>query len=230
MPRAVLSGGGGVLSLFLASTWFAGNQEMAPEHASLDVVPATEGDELFTPDWALESLGMAELEALEVAGEPKPPPQCNFYLGNVTHESDTCSPFTIARLSSAAASKAVARATACAVDAETDCVLSVDVGFALPTAFLLVDDHTELEAVVAPRIVDASEEVTAVRVEHPLGAHHGGAAAGGGTLLEFHKEVTVEWLEPFQRNVVQRRLANASAFCVQLLRRAYSPSCWAKLD
>ena len=222
MPRAIV-GSGGVASL-LALTMFATNEKHAPEHAALEVVLATENDDLFSQAWPMETLSISELEALEVAGADKPRPSCEFYLGNVTHETDSCSPFTISRLSGAIASKALARATACAVDAETDCVLSVDVGFAVPTAFILEENQTALEAVVAPRLIEASEETTAVRIEHP------GGAGADGLIAEFSSALMVEYMQPLSRSVVRRRMVGQAAYCVQLLRRAYSPACWAKLD
>ena len=56
------------------------------------------------------------------------------------------------------------------------------------------------------------------------------AEADAGVARVFNRTIRVEYLPGGKRAPVTEVLANASAWCVQLLRLAMAAECWASLD
>ena len=159
------------------------------------------------------------IDAHGVLGEDE---ECHFYNGSVVFESDHCSAFELVRLSSSVLHETTRRATQCAVEAEVACVLSVEIGFAAPAAFL-VSDLGDLRMVLAPRLLPHGGTPRRVRASAPQ-------SAGGAREYEFNATVKAEYLTGASRAPVSEVFEGDEAYCVQLLRAAFAPSCWALLD
>jgi hypothetical protein len=145
---------------------------------------------------------------------------CKWWPGDVYYATDACSTFAITRISSGDMNKAIERAIRCAVHGETACVISGEVGFSVPTAFLY--DHTGMSAMIAPRLLDGASK-RKVKLQDPTGAHP-------TQIFEFNNTITAEFLRGGSRSVETRELTGDAAYCVQALRRSIAPSCWSGLD
>ena len=202
---AVGGGALGILGLFASSTL---REPPQPELKQL-------GEHLFVP-WKLDDDSLLEQEV--------PEPECSWFDHSYKFESSFCSHFVLSRLASSAAPQALKRATLCAAERETDCVLSVEVGLSIPAAFVY-DPATDggLKMIVAPRLFAHESEEVDVRVVDVSGSNP-------SQILAFNKTIRTEYLPGASRVPVTAELSEHEAFCVQLLRAAYAPSCWESLD
>ena len=152
------------------------------------------------------------------------PPECDFYNDSVRFSADMCSHFAISR-SATMPSHAARRAMACAATVGTECVLSPEVGFAIPTAFLYDHNTYTWTVAMAPKLLPHASEVAHVRVAPP---------DGDGVLdtftTKFNTTVTAEFLDGLTKQLRVEEFRGEHAFCIQLLRESYDPSCWKKLD
>ena len=151
-------------------------------------------------------------------------PDCIFYNNSVRFSSELCSHFAIARVSNTP-SRAAQRAMACAAMVGTECILSPEVGFAVPTAFLYDHASFTMTTLVAPKLLPRESEIAHVRVAPP---------DGDGLLdtftLTFNTTISVEFLDGATKQLRIEEFTGERAFCVQLLRASYEPLCWQKLD
>lgn len=168
---------------------------------------------------------------------------CEWYNGTYVHEPSLCSHFAMQRLRADTVQRATHRALKCAAAFGTDCVLSVEVGFGVPTAFVY-DEQAGLRAIVAPRplpLVDgeghamdgkqgegatdgvASGKSVSVRVEDPR-------EEDAPWVLSATRRLRVEFVAPPSRQLQTETLEGAAAYCVQALRHAISRRCWDALD
>lgn len=151
-------------------------------------------------------------------------PECDFYNGTVRFSSDLCSHFAISRSANTPA-RAASRAFACAALASTECVLSPEVGYAIPAAFLYDHGSYSVTTVVAPKLLPHESHTEHVRVAPP---------DGDGMMdtftLPFNASVRVEFLDGITKRLRVEEFRGEEAFCIQLLRHSYEPLCWEKLD
>ena len=148
---------------------------------------------------------------------------CSYY--NASHQIDgaICSHFSIGRLPSWVLESSLQRATECALEAETDCILSSEVGLAVPTAFVY-DEESEggLLAVVAPRVMTATGPQR-MALQDP---------SSGERLpfsTTFYDSIHIEFLNTRGR-AETRLLTGSSSMCVQLLRHSHVEACWQSLE
>ena len=210
-----------MLRLPTASAFWSGATASEP----LTAVPVAPNNEMFA-DWPSGS-NPGEYEGLP------PSPICNFWNASVYHDTTACNSFVVTRVSAQLYTTAMDRAQACAVVHDTDCILSGEIGFAIPAAFIPASDATGFEMLIAPRIVDAADAANAatsdrpirsVRMQDPTLEHPNHVAL-------FNYSIVVEYLNGNGARSVQTAiLSGAPAYCVQALRRAIVPSCWATLD
>ena len=149
--------------------------------------------------------------------------ECIFYNNTVKLDPSACTLFTISRSSASLFQTATERAVRCASKANVECVLSAEIGFAIPVAFLA--DQTApsgMVAVVAPKIVTAADEKY-VRVSVPPDALFESATT------TMNASINVEYMDDNKR-MQSAVFKGNNAFCVQLLRRAYDHTCWKQLD
>ena len=193
----------------LALAWFGGTS--APD-ASYTTVPATRTDAVIDV-WALDTASLSD--------ETPPPPDCVWRSPDTKYASPLCNVFTVSRLASTVATQATERAVQCAAHVDTECVLSPEIGLAIPAAF--VYDHAEgMRMIVAPRVINGSDE-RGVRALDPTGERVGEETT-------YNHSVQIEFLPGGSRVPATETLRGHDAYCVQLLREAFVPECWANLD
>lgn len=204
-----LVGGGLVVTTLLTSIGIFG-----PESSEPDVISVTD-DESLLSEWPSEDWGSTA------------PPECTFFNFSVVYRSELCSHFVTTRPSSTPGA-AFGRAIRCAARHRTECVLSPEVGLAVPAAFL-VPPSGQIRMVLAPRIVasppDILSEEKHVRVHHPSPG-----LVGNTKTVTFNSSVTAEYMDGRSRAIHTTTFFANDAYCVQLLRRAFVPECWAALD
>lgn len=152
------------------------------------------------------------------------PPECSFWNLSVVFSSEMCSLFVVNR-AAAAYQQAATRALRCAAAFGVECVLSPEIGLAMPAAFLYSHDRAAMTMVLAPKLVPHDSEQVHVRVAPP-----GGDGLTDTKTLHFNRTVKVEYLEGATRQLRSETLSDDAAYCVQLLRLSFEPQCWEKLD
>jgi hypothetical protein len=128
-------------------------------------------------------------------------------------------------MASNSASRAIERAVRCAAWHETECVLSPEVGVSIPAAFVYDPESTGMRMIIAPRVLPSMDtvDVRTVRVQDIT-------EKTNGRVLEFNFSTRVEFLPGGSRAPVSETLTGSDAYCVQLLRAAFSEDCWRNLD
>ena len=131
---------------------------------------------------------------------------------------------------STAAVDAMRRAHRCAGQWGAACVLSPEVGFSVPAAFLYDHQQARMRMIVAPKLValDSEEQARASQVYVRVSPPDGDGILGTRTVT-FNDTVVVEFLND-EKQLVREKLTGDNAFCVQLLRRSFDASCWHALD
>jgi len=198
LTTVALGGGGGIGTLFSAGGGDeVARQEVVQPHGSLE-------------PW--EELSESECDFQPADAAPAP--------------SDLCAPFAIARFAGLASQRVTDRALTCAARYDTDCLLSTEVGLALPAAFVY-DQQKGVRMLVAPRLLPLPPQhnstVRRVRVHHPTDPN-------AARVVEFNDTISAEFLVGGTGVLVTETLKDGDAFCVQLLRRAYDKSCWSALE
>ena len=210
MGAAGTAGGGGILAvLFAAGSWFRSEEPIEP---TVEVV--TEDGGVFV-EWQMDKRSLWD-------DGTEPPPECVFNNGSFIYKSDFCSHFSLSRLASSSATKAIDRAGRCAAAFETECILSPEIGMSIPAAFVPREDGVGMRMIVAPRIL-ASEDQRNLKVEDITGK-------ALPRLLLMNHTVEVEFLSGSSRVPVTETLVGSDAFCVQLLRASFLKDCWISLD
>ena len=152
------------------------------------------------------------------------PPECNFWNQSVVFSSEMCSLFVVNRAAAAYAS-ASARAMRCTAAYGTECVLSPEIGLAMPAAFLYDHATASMRMLIAPKLLPHESTQQHVRVSPP--------DSDGITQTRTHvlnETVRVEYLDGQSKGLGSGLLQQEEAFCVQLLRLAFEPACWKALD
>lgn len=148
---------------------------------------------------------------------------CTFWNGSYYYAPSACDPFAVSRISPMMASAAVDRAIRCGAQHDTACVLSGEIGFSAPAAF--VYDETEgFRMMLAPRILPTEGSVSKiVRLQDP-------AAEAANVIMHFNSTITIEYMSGGSRSVKTETLNGTEAYCVQALRASILPACWTTLD
>tara|TARA_X000000368_G_scaffold395383_1_gene362793 strand:+ start:86 stop:733 length:648 start_codon:yes stop_codon:yes gene_type:complete len=214
MPRS--SGVAGLFALLSGGTfWFAAPPEDVL--SDLPVVRVNDDDSLMA-HWASEDIG----------ADANAPPECDWWRMNQTYADDLCSHFTVARLSTTPA-RARARAQRCAASAGAECVLSFEVGLGVPAAFL--NDHASgvMLMILAPRFLPL-EGGRSSALQYVRAAAPDGDGMINTRTFKFNRTVNVEFFDGVTKAMHVREFEGDESYCVQMLRAAFAPSCWAKLD
>ena len=149
--------------------------------------------------------------------------ECVFYNNTIKLDASACTLFTISRTSLSVFQAATDRAVRCASKAEVECILSSEIGFSLPAVYLSDQtSHAGMLSIIAPKITSMAEEVH-VRVNVPPGSLF------ESTIFMFNNAISVEYMND-NKEIKSGIFKGKDAFCIQLLRRAFEESCWARLD
>ena len=213
-PRGAGGVVAGLVTLFSSGgLWFGGYEHDLP------VVKINDDDSLMA-HWPSEDYG-APADAR---------PECRFWNMSVQYDASLCNHFTIGR-SASTPTKARDRALACAGAHGTECVLSPEIGLALPAAFVYVP-HGEgigtMQMLLGPKLLPQPQpdaEQQHVRVAPP----NGDGLTDTRTFL-FNKTIRVEYLDGATRTMSTVEASAHVAYCIQLLRAAFEDRCWSQLD
>ena len=185
-----------------------------PEAVTPDIRPVNDDDSLLAY-WPSEDMSSDA------------PPECQFFNFSVVYTSELCTLFVTTRFSSTP-HQAFDRATRCAALHETECVLSPEIGLAVPAAFI-VPPTGQIRMILAPKILapptPTNLTVQNVRVHQPSS----GLLRNTRT-LPFNSTLFVEYMDGRSRTVQKDTLYGADAYCVQLLRLSFVDECWKALD
>ena len=99
--------------------------------------------------------------------------------------------------------------------------MSTEIGLGFPAAFVF--DDGAMRAIVAPQLLPHESENATFQVYDPRTQRY------TGTYL-FDREVKVEFLQNDDRHPTTEVLNGTAAYCVSLLRLAFTPACWAALE
>ena len=152
------------------------------------------------------------------------PPECAFWNQSVIFSDEMCSLFVVNR-AAAAYPSASARAMRCTAAFGTECVLSPEIGLAMPAAFLYNHATSSMRMLIAPKLLPHESTQQHVRVSPP--------DSDGITQTRTHvlnETVRVEYLDGQSKGLGSDLLTQEEAYCVQLLRLAFEPTCWKALD
>jgi len=149
---------------------------------------------------------------------------CSFWNASHYYAPRVCDTFGVSRISISSGNKAIERAIKCGAEHDAQCILSGEIGFSSPAAFLY-DAENGFRMILAPRILSAEHDSTQklVRLQDPSEKSH-------NTIMKFNNTVTVEYINPGSRSVITEILSGNDAYCVQALRASVSPTCWLELD
>ena len=205
---------GGVLLTTLFGATMMQDTPMLLDDLRLPIVPVNQ-DSAVLSEWLSESIESDDNEPLD--GE------CRFFNFSNSHPAEFCDTFTISRMNSATVAAATSRALKCAAKFGTECVLSSEIGLAVPVAFLARHEK-EMKVLIAPRRMPSTgaSNLKHVRVSIPTDTF-------GSRTLVFNDSIWVEYLT-YDKRVTTERFTGEEAFCVSLLRVAFENECWAKLD
>jgi len=150
--------------------------------------------------------------------------ECSFWNATHYYAPRVCDVFGVSRISISSGNKAIDRAIKCGARFEAQCILSGEIGFSSPAAFVY-DSEQGFRMILAPRVIENETPVATklVRLQDPSERAH-------NTLMKFNTSVTIEYINPGNRAVVVETLSGSEAYCVQTLRASVSPSCWLELD
>jgi len=141
---------------------------------------------------------------------------CSVYGFDIMFQSDFCSAFVTSRTSRSIFSIAQTRAMNCMASAETECVLSPEVGFAVPVAYISMRGDVGVQSIIAPKILNAFDPAM-IRVSSPIDPLTSRRA-------ELNSTIDVEYLN-IQKSIERATFSGHDAFCIQLLLNVFSRDC-----
>ena len=147
--------------------------------------------------------------------------QCSYFDGTEVYNESLCSHFSISRLYRANHEEAVRRAGVCAAEAEVECILSTEIGMGFPAAFVFEDGA--MRAIVAPQLLPHESANATFQAYDPYTQRYAGSYV-------FDREIKAEFLQNDERHPTTEVLNGTAAYCVSLLRLAFTPECWAALE
>lgn len=155
--------------------------------------------------------------------------ECTWWNSSYYFSPGLCEPFSVSRIPTAMAQQAIERAITCAaMQEDVGCVLSGEIGFNVPAAFLY-DSEQGFRMLLAPRLLpledDDNEEAEQrkVKVTDPPGN-------SPSVVFTLNTTVKTEFLTGSGRELKTETLSGSDAYCVQLLRASIVPACWESLD
>jgi len=192
-------------------------KEPHPDLANLPVVKINSDDSLISV-WPSEALD-ADHDAA---------PECEWWHMNETYDAGLCSHFTINRLS-ATPTKALARAQRCAAAAGAECILSPEVGYGIPAAFINNHALGLMVMVLAPRFLPLEEGRSSATQHVRVSPPDGDGLLGTRTFV-FNQTVNVEYFDGLGKAMHVKEFTGQEAYCVQLLHASFTYECWERLS
>ena len=155
------------------------------------------------------------------------PPDCRFWNHSFQYRSSSCRHFSVfVRSGAPSTSRVKERALLCAANHETECILSAEIGLSVPAAYVYDHLSGEITEYLAPKIVpfehrpeDYDPEFMRVRISKPDDEME-------TKMVLMNKTVVVNYMDMPTRSMKTKLLNGKHAYCVQLLREAYTSECW----
>ena len=154
---------------------------------------------------------------------------CEFWNATHFYSPRICDAFGVSRISISSGEKATQRAIKCGAAYDTQCILSGEIGFSAPAAFVYDAEHG-FRMILAPRLIAPEQAEEHAPGDQKLIRLQDPSENAANTLMKFNKSVTVEFINPGSRAVLTETLSGQDAYCVQMLRASVSPACWSELD
>jgi len=153
--------------------------------------------------------------------------ECSFFNFSTQYTAEYCDAFTISRMQYATVRVALERALRCATTANTECVLSPEIGLAIPAVFLAAPEAPlGMRVFIAPRVLNLPPETNTlqrrVRVSIPSDTFTTRTVVMNDT-------IKVEYMTD-SKTVKSELVYGEDAFCINLLRISYESACWTRLD
>lgn len=215
---AGLTGVSGVLLTTLMGSGLFGNTPVDMEGINLPL-SSVNFDKSILSTWVSEEVETFSDEPLSS--------ECNFFNFTRQYTAEFCDAFTISRMQTGTVRVASDRALRCAAKTQTECVLSPEIGLAIPAVFLgAPTEPSGIRVFIAPRVVDLPQEKKVlqrhVRVSIPSDTFTTRTVVMNDT-------IKIEYMDT-SKTVKSEIISGEDAFCVNLLRISYESSCWTKLD
>ena len=197
------------VTLLSTTLWVPGSR--------VEVVEVNADDALVSP-WPSEAL------------DSDAAPDCNFWNMTVVYESSACRHFsTFVRSHGSLAPRVRERALRCAAAHETECVISPEIGLSSPMAFVF-DASGAVKEYLAPKVVDFEHR----HVEYePAQAHVRISQPDDGAQTKtvlMNSTLLVHYLDVPSRSMKSEVVEGVHAYCIQLLRAAFSDACWKLIE
>ena len=209
----------GVLTaaLFSAKSWMGANQVPSEFYTHVEI----------TPGGGTFSVWQKNEDGDEINS-------CQFWNASHFYSPRICDTFGISRISMSTGQRAIDRAIKCAAEYDTQCILSGEIGFSAPAAFLY-DVEQGFRIILAPRFVTNEVSPASASSSHPqpnqkLVRIQDPSENTGNTLMKLNSSVDIEYVNPGSRSVIVETLTGNDAYCVQMMRASVSPACWMELD
>ena len=218
----------GSLVTFVATLFYHQQSDAPTERFPYEIV--TPGG-VFS-EWESEHVDISTLD-LEEARKIQDD-ECQAFDGRIQYSNGVCSHFALGRLLTTSLHElAVRRALSCSKRwKESDCILSGEVGLSIPAAFVYSAD-SGMRMITAPRVLheEAVHETdkdneTYVRVTHRATVNR----SAGSYVVRMNRSVMVEYTPGASKRAQREWMHASDAFCVQLLRTAFTNDCWNNLD
>lgn len=154
-------------------------------------------------------------------------PPCEFYNASFQYTGALCSHFALARMGQQIQTEAFQRALSCAAYYQTDCILSPEIGLAVPAAFVY-DENNGLKMLIAPKILELpvdramATKNRLIEFRDPRETRY--------AQIEMQDTVNAEYVLGGTRSIETVIFSESSAYCIQLLRLAFDASCWGEID
>lgn len=217
---AIGTGGAGVILTTLFGATLLKDAPVNLDELELPASPVNYDRELLS-SWLSEDVDSESGAPLD--------DECKFFNFSKSHTADFCDAFTISRIQPNTLHTASERALKCAAKHGVDCILSSEVGLAVPAAFFASPTaQSGVEVLVAPRRVPLTPDDPIAKTEHVRITTPGDAAFSSRT-VQFNNTARFEYLT-IDKTVKSAVFSNEHAFCLSLLRVAFEAKCWAKLD
>lgn len=215
---AGVTGVGGVLLTTLMGSGMLGNAPLEIDEIDLPT-HSVNVDRSILSLWVTEQIETFESEPLDS--------ECTFFNFSRRYEAEFCDAFTISRMQPGTMRVAAERALRCAAKASTECVLSPEIGLAIPAAFLAAPEiESGVKTYIAPRVLPMPSNVNVsqqhVRVSIPSDVFSTRTVSMNDTL-------NIEYMTS-EKQVQTQIIRGDDAYCVNLLRMAYESACWQRLD
>ena len=215
---AGVTGAGGVFLTAIMSSGVMENAYMKIESVELPL-SSVNTDKSLLSSWVTEDIETFDDEPLTS--------ECNFFNFSTQYTGEFCDAFTISRMQYGTVQVASNRALKCASKTNTECVLSPEIGLAIPAVFFAAPESSSgIKTFIAPRVTTLPTDITSiqkhVRVSSPIDAFNSRTIVMNDTL---HIEYMTEY-----KTLKSEIVSGQYAFCINLLRVAYEASCWKKLD